>query len=97
MLLLSLADQRSTRGVLTTEYDQKHHQKICLGLVKRYFEEKKKVPLVRLITGNDLIKKLKLKPSPLFAKILNSVEEEQALGKISTKQEALAFAAKIVK
>ena len=97
VLLLSLADQRSTRGVLTTEYDQKHHQKICLGLVKRYFEEKKKVPLVRLITGNDLIKKLKLKPSPLFAKILTSVEEAQALGKISTKQEALAFAARIIK
>ena len=64
--------------------------------MKRYFQEKKKVPLVRLISGNDLIRKLKLKPSPLFAKILSSVEEAQALGKITTKQEALAFAAKII-
>jgi putative nucleotidyltransferase with HDIG domain len=95
ILLLSLADQRSTCGPLTTENDQKHHQKICMSLIKRYFVEKKKVPQVKLITGNDLIKKLKLKPSPLFAKILRSVEEEQALGKISTKQEALVFAAKI--
>ncbi len=97
ILLLSLADQRSTRGPLTTEADQKHHEKICLGLVKRCFEEKKIVPPVRLITGNDLIRKLKLKPSPLFAKILKSDEESQALGKISTKQEALALAAKIAK
>lgn len=96
ILLFSLADQRSTRGPLTTEKDQKHHEQICLGLVKRYFQEKKKVPLVRLISGNDLIRKLKLKPSPLFAKILSSVEEAQALGKITTKQEALAFAAKII-
>jgi poly(A) polymerase len=96
ILLFSLADQRSTRGPLTTEKDQKHHERICLGLVKRYFQEKKKVPLVRLIDGNDLIRKLKLKPSPLFAKILSSVEEAQALGKVSTKQEALAFAAKII-
>lgn len=96
ILLLSLADQRSTRGPLTTEEDQKHHQNICLGLAKRYFTDKKKVPLIRLITGNDLIKKFKLKPSPLFAKILSSVEEEQALGKITTKQEALALAAKII-
>lgn len=95
ILLLSLADQRSTRGVLTTEEDQKHHQKICLGLIKRYFDEKKKVPQIRLVTGKDLIKKLKLKPSPLFAKILKAVEEAQALGKISTKQEALALAARI--
>ncbi len=97
ILFLSLADQRSTRGPLTTEYDQKHHEEICLGLVQRYFEEKKKVPRVRLITGNDLIKKLKLTPSPLFAKILTAVEEAHALGKISNKKEALELAAKIAK
>jgi putative nucleotidyltransferase with HDIG domain len=97
ILIFSLADQRSTRGPLTTEHDQQHHEKICLGLVKEYFAEKKKTPRVRLITGNDLIKKLKLKPSPLFSKILTSVEEEQALGKITTRDEALALAARIAK
>ena len=97
VLLLSLADQRSTRGSLTTERDQMHHQKICLSLIRKYFQESKKVPLIRLIDGNDLIKKLKLKPSPLFATILKAVEEAQALGKVSNKQEALAFAAKLVK
>lgn len=97
VLLLSLADQRSTLGPLTTEQDLKHHQKICLSLIKRYFQEMKKVPQIKLLNGNDLIKKLKLKPSPLFATILKSVEEEQALGNISTKPEALAFAAKMAK
>jgi putative nucleotidyltransferase with HDIG domain len=96
ILLLSLADQRSTRGPLTTDYDQKHHEKICTGLIKQLVAEKKKAPLVRLITGHDLIKKLKLKPSPLFAKILTSVEEGQALGKISTREEALALAVRMV-
>jgi putative nucleotidyltransferase with HDIG domain len=96
ILLLSLADQRSTRGPLTTEEDQKHHAKICMNLIKQYFADKKKVPLVRLINGNDLIRKFKLKPSPVFAKILNAVQEAQALGKISTKQEALALAARMV-
>lgn len=96
ILLLSLADQRSTRGPLTTEADQMHHAKICFGLIKKYFTDKKKVPLFRLINGNDLIRKFKLKPSPVFAKILNAVQEAQALGKVSTKQEALAFAAKMI-
>ncbi len=97
VLVLSLADQRSTRGPLTTEYDQKHHEKICTELLKQYFAAKKETPRVRLITGNDLIKKLKLKPSPLFSKILTSVEEEHALGKITTRDEALALAARIAK
>ncbi len=95
ILLLSLADQRSTRGPLTTEADQKHHEKICLGLLAKYFEKKKEKPFVRLISGKDLIKKLKLKPAPLFAKILQEVEETQVLGKITTKEEALALASKI--
>ncbi len=97
ILILSLADQRSTRGPLTTEKDQQHHEKICLGLLKRYFEKAKEKPVVRLLTGHDLIKTLKLTPSPLFAKILREVEEQQALGKITTKAEALEAARKLIK
>ncbi len=95
ILLLSLADQRSTRGVMTTEADQKHHESIARELITRYFEIKRQKPVVRLITGHDLIKKLKLKPSPLFAKILREIEEKQTLGKIQSKEEALALAQKI--
>ena len=93
---LSLADQRATCGPLTTDQDQAHHEKICLDLVKRYFKKKKEKPFVRLINGDDLIKTLKLKPSPLFSKILNAVEEAQVVGKIKTKKEALSYARKIL-
>ena len=96
-LLLSLADQRSTCGPATTQKDQEHHEKICLGLVRRYFEKKKEKPLLRLINGHDLIKILKLKPSPVFAKILTAIEERQSLGKITTKKEAIELAKEIVR
>lgn len=96
-LLLSLADQRSTRGPATTLQDLRHHEKICLGLVRRYFEKKKEKPFVRLINGNDLIKKLKLKPSPLFGKILLEIEEQQVLGKIKTKKQAMELAGKLAR
>lgn len=95
ILLLSLADQRATRGPLTTEHDQKHHEAIVKRLVKYYFDKKKEKPFVRLISGNDLIKTLKLKPSPLFAKILREVEEYQATGKVAERKEALLLAQKI--
>lgn len=93
--LLSMADQRSTRGVLSTKEDEEHHQKICLEIIRRFFAAKKEKPFVRLIDGNDLIKKLKLKPSALFGKILKAVEEAQATGKVKTKEQALALAREI--
>ena len=94
VLILSLADQRATRGPLTTEADLKHHESIIRTLVQQYFDAKRQTPLVRLINGHDLIKKLKLEPSPAFAKILRDVEEKQAMGEITTKEEALAWAQK---
>jgi poly(A) polymerase len=92
ILLLSMADQRATRGPMTSESDQAQHRRICLKLIDQYFMKKKEKPFVALITGHDLIKKLKLKPSPLFGKILKEVEEKQVLGKITTKHEALETA-----
>jgi len=95
--LLSLADQRATRGPLTTEKAQKHHEKICVALVEKYFAKKREKPFIRLINGDDLIRKLKLQPSPLFKKILMEVEEQQSLGKIAAKKEALELAVRMIK
>ncbi len=94
--LLSMADQRSTRGPLSTQRDEQHHEKICLDLVHCFFAAKKQEPFVCLINGHDLIKNLKLKPSPFFGQVLQAVEEAQATGKITTKVQALALARTIV-
>ena len=95
VLLISLADQRATRGPLTNKKSREHHEKVIMDLIDYYFrkQEEKKPP--RLITGFDLIRKLKLKPSPLFTKILNEIQEAQAVGKIKTKKQALELAGKI--
>ena len=92
ILLLSLADQRSTRGPASAPRHEKHHERICLNVLKLYFDKKKEKPFVRLIDGHDLIKQLRLKPSPLIGKILAEVTEQQVLGKIKTKKEALELA-----
>jgi len=93
--LLSIADQRSTRGPLSSKTDEAHHIKVCRKLVAQFFAAKKEKPFVSLINGNDLIRKLKIKPGPIFGKILQGVEEAQATGKITTKDEALALAKKL--
>lgn len=96
ILLLSIADQRATRGPLTHDESRVQHEKTCLCLSKEYFKRKEEKKLPKLITGDDLIRKLKLNPGPLFREILEKVEEEQAAGEIRSKKSALELARKIV-
>ena len=95
--LLAMADQRATCGPMTTEEDARHHDDICRGLIERYFNMQNEEPCVPLLTGKDLIRILKLKPAPLFSKILKEVEEAQATGKVCTKDQALDIARRFIK
>lgn len=92
VLLVSIADQRATRGPLASAASRLKHERISFSLLKEYFEMLKQKPFKRLIDGNDLIKKLKLQPGPIFSKILDAVEEAQVEGKVKTRLEALALA-----
>lgn len=95
ILILSLADQRATRGPLTSEKDQSHHEKICLTLVKEAQAKRKETPFVRLINGTELMKELKIPSSPVIGLLLKEIEENQILGKIKTKNEAFDWAKNI--
>jgi hypothetical protein len=95
-LLLAIADQRSTKGRLTTKESRLHHETIVFGLIKEYFRRKKERKPPRLIGGFDLIKKFRLEPSPLIGKILSEIEELQAIGKIRSKMQALEVARKMI-
>lgn len=50
-----------------------------------------------LLNGHDIIKHLNLAPCPVFARILDQVEESRLCGEISTKQQAIELAQKIIK
>ncbi|MBL7130354.1 MAG: HD domain-containing protein [Candidatus Omnitrophica bacterium] len=95
ILLLSISDQRATRGPKASPTSRIKHEKVSFELIKEYFKRKKEKKFVRLINGDDLIRKLRLKPSVLFKSILQEVEESQAEGKIKTKKEALELARKV--
>ncbi|OIO36119.1 MAG: hypothetical protein AUJ74_03440 [Candidatus Omnitrophica bacterium CG1_02_44_16] len=92
VLLLSIADQRATRGPMANAASRKKHEKVSFSLLRRYFEMLKEEPFKRLIGGIDLIKKLKLKPGPMFSAILDAVEEAQVEGRAKTRTEALKLA-----
>lgn len=96
IIFLSIADWRATRGPLTDSKKRRKHERILFELVDNYFKEKKKRPFKRLVDGYWVMRKFKIPPSELVGNILKRIEEEQALGKISTKQEAYALAKTII-
>jgi len=96
-LLISIADQRATKGPLTTNASRAQHEKVVFGIIREYYRKKKEKKMPRLINGDELIKRFKLGPSPLIGKMLAEIEELQAIGRIKTKKEAYDAAAKFIK
>jgi len=96
VILLSFSDWRATRGPLTDARKRKRHETVMLGLVDKYFADKKKRPLPRIIDGHSIMNKFKISSGPLVGMVLQRIKEEQALGKISTKAEALTRAKEII-
>ncbi|MCG8431966.1 MAG: HD domain-containing protein [Candidatus Omnitrophica bacterium] len=89
VLLLSLADQRATRGRLTTDAARMRHEKLVRKLLREYFRRANEKKAPRLVNGDLLISRFKLRPSPLIGKILSELDELQAIGRVRTRSEAL--------
>ena len=97
VLLLSLADQRATKGPLTTALSRTRHEKTVKLLIRKLLKKNKEKKPARLLNGNEIMNKFKLPASPLIGKVLDALEEAQAIGKIKNKEEALVLALKIIK
>jgi tRNA nucleotidyltransferase (CCA-adding enzyme) len=67
-------------------------------LIARYLNPQD--PIVHpqpLVNGNDLIKQLSLRPSPLIGKLLTEIQVAYIEGNITNKAEALQFAQSLIK
>ena len=85
--LMSIAQAQKTANVGKT---LRHLQVLSL-LLKKYFEQPKKIQPTRLVTGRDVMEVLSLPPSPKIGEILEAVAVAQVEGKVNTREEALAF------
>jgi len=66
-------------------------------LIERYLNPEDRVAHPKaLITGNDLMRSLNLPPSQQIGKLLTEIQIAQAEGKISTPEEALELAARLM-
>jgi hypothetical protein len=92
-----MADQRATRGPLSTPASARQHKRLALCLIKEYFKTKKEKKLIRLINGDDVIRECRITPSPLVGRILKELEELQAIGRLKTRRQALNYALRLAK
>lgn len=93
LVLIALADVRGTQGTSLTIDSWTSYLDVARVLLENYWEKPDEiVNPPRLADGNDLMKELQLAPGPVIGQLLESIRENQAAGKIETKEQALAFA-----
>lgn len=93
LILLALADLRGTRGNDLSQKTWTAYLDVARILLENYWERPDEaVNPPRLVDGNDLMKGLSLQPGKVVGLLLESIREGQAAGKITDKEQALAFA-----
>ena len=73
-----------------TEWEK--HCKLVNYILTEYDKQQAKVLPPKLVDGHDLINTLGLAPGPLIGELLDLVQEAQASGELTSKEEALALA-----
>ncbi|HCJ65823.1 MAG TPA: hypothetical protein DHV62_00475 [Elusimicrobia bacterium] len=91
LLILSLADRYSYLRISKKPREIKLHHRRILEILRRYYEEKKKITPLRLLNGYEIMKICQIPPGPKVGELLHLLEETQAEGKIKTKGEAKKF------
>ena len=88
-LIVALADAFATRE--KPESVSTDVEGVALKLSEYYYGEFLSQEEAPLLKGRDLISEFKLKPGPVFSRLLNEVREKRAEGKIKTRDEALEY------
>jgi poly(A) polymerase len=90
--LFSLADHLATLGPQPTADAWQRHLGVVRLLLTRYIRERDSILPPRLISPEELMRRLKIEPGPIVGQLLDLISEAQAEGKIHSKEEALWFA-----
>lgn len=93
LVLLALADIRGTRGSELADHTWTAYLDIARTLLEHYWEKPDEaVAPPRLLDGRDLMEELNLAPGAHIGQLLEAIRENQAAGKIATREQALTFA-----
>lgn len=91
-IILAMADRLSARGVEITDEIVERNTSSLNMLLKFYLEVRENLkPLPILLTGNDVMEILNIKPSPKLGEIMNTLHDAQLNGDVMTYEEAVKF------
>ena len=93
VVLHSLADMLATYGVTLTQDVWKAELETARQLLEAWYEMPEvAVAPPRIVTGDDIIQLLGIKPGRMIGRILAVIQEKQACGEVQTRQQALDLA-----
>ncbi len=92
IIILAIADRLSARGIeITDEIVEKNISELK-SLLNFYLKIKDSLkPLPKLLSGEEIMKMLDLKPSKELGNIIKLLKEAQLSGEVTTKEEAVKF------
>jgi poly(A) polymerase len=90
--IFSLADHLATFGLQPLTAAWERHLSVVSLLLTRYIRERDSILPPRLISPEELMRRLKLEPGPLVGQLLETIAEAQSEGNIHSKEEALWLA-----
>ncbi len=94
-LLHSLADHLAVRGPSVNLHGWAQHLAWTDAMLGFHWDQQTEAKKRPLVDGRTLITALGIEPGPLVGKLLAAVREAQAIGRISTQEEALALARRL--
>lgn len=90
--LFSLADHLATLGPQPLTGSWERHVAVVRLLLARYIRERESILPPRLVSAEELMRRLKLVPGPPVGQLLEQIAEAQAEGIVRSKEEALWWA-----
>ncbi len=91
ILYFSLADHLATRGPGLIKENWILHTATVRHIMEEYDRQQSVVIPQKLVDGNDLMNCFGLPPGPEIGKLLQKLQEAQAVGEITDRQAALAY------
>lgn len=96
-IILAQADRLSARGPEITDQIVERNITSLDMLLKFYLEAKETLkPLPKLLSGNDVMQILNIKPSKRLGEIMEALHEAQISGDVITKEHAIEFVKNLV-
>jgi poly(A) polymerase len=92
ILLLAMADYLACVGPLVTIKGWKQQCKLMSYIIGEHNRQLEKILPDKIVSGHDLMHSLGLPEGPLIGQLITVINEAQASGEISNKNEALALA-----